>query len=562
MSILKRLQVVLDTKDFYFFIILFIYTVFVSMVEVVGISAIVPFIAVVNDFKVIERNYYIKFFYELFHYDSYLAFTVFFAIMLLFYYLARFFLNTYYYYLIARFSFGRYRKISEKLFKSYLFSDYSRFLKTDSSSINRSITSEALNLSQFLLNSLVLLSEFIVMILLYVVLVIVNFRITFFLTILFIGIFIILVKVISKRIKQEGVSKSTSQKEIFDVIGASFNNFKIIKLMGVEGTFIYKFVHSIIMISGSLIKQQTLSNLPRLILETAGFCILIICVLYYVYADMGDISKVIPILSILVLALYRMLPSYNRIISSYNNLMFNINSVSIVSNELSVDIETAGNEVVLFNSIVELKNISFYYRKGNFVLKNLNLEVNKASKIGIIGESGIGKSTLLDIIMGLLWAKEGEVLIDKVSLSKENVRNWRGKIGYIPQNVYLFNDTVENNILFGRALDDKQLTSVLKQANIDKFLKKVSGTVGEGGINLSGGERQRVAIARALYGKPELLIMDEATSALDLVTEKKIIEELFDNCPYLTIIIVSHRYSTLEKCDEFYEMKDGTLKKI
>ncbi|EDA4582921.1 ABC-type lipopolysaccharide transporter PglK, partial [Campylobacter jejuni] len=194
----------------------------------------------------------------------------------------------------------------------------------------------------------------------------------------------------------------------------------------------------------------------------------------------------------------------------------------------------------------------------------LNLNIKKGEKIAFIGESGCGKSTLVDLIIGLLKPKEGQILIDKQELNASNAKNYRQKIGYIPQNIYLFNDSIAKNITFGDAVDEEKLNKVIKQANLEHFIKNlpqgVQTKVGDGGSNLSGGQKQRIAIARALYLEPEILVLDEATSALDTQSEAKIMDEIYKISKDKTMIIIAHRLSTITQCDKVYRLEHGKLK--
>eukprot|EP00919_Chromeraceae_sp_WS-2016_P079500 GHVR01188114.1.p2 GENE.GHVR01188114.1~~GHVR01188114.1.p2 ORF type:complete len:245 (-),score=37.29 GHVR01188114.1:1118-1852(-) len=241
--------------------------------------------------------------------------------------------------------------------------------------------------------------------------------------------------------------------------------------------------------------------------------------------------------------------------------MYYHKSIDIIDEELKVNQEGLGDKTIKFNKKIVLKNIGFSYQEKE-VLSNINLTVAKGEKIAFVGESGAGKSTLVDLIIGLYQAKKGEVIIDDALLDKSNLQNWRSQIGYIPQQVYLFDGTVADNIYFGRKQNKQHLEEVLKQANIFDFLQTKDGDstlVGEGGIQLSGGQKQRIAIARALYSKPEILVLDEATSALDSKTEEKIMKEIYQISEDKTLIIIAHRLSTIKGCDKVYTIENGLI---
>jgi ABC-type multidrug transport system fused ATPase/permease subunit len=243
--------------------------------------------------------------------------------------------------------------------------------------------------------------------------------------------------------------------------------------------------------------------------------------------------------------------------------MYYHKSIDIINDELNTTQEDLTNNTIdiEFNNKIELINIDFAYQDKP-VLNGINLTINKGDKIAFVGESGSGKSTLVDLIIGLYQPNQGEMCIDNMLIDKSNLQSWRSQIGYIPQQVYLFDSTITENVCFGRKIDQSLLEKVLKQANIFEFLQTKQGTetlVGEGGIQLSGGQKQRIAIARALYGQPEILVLDEATSALDDKTEKKIMSEIYQISQDKTLIIIAHRLSTIKGCDKIYQLENGVV---
>jgi ATP-binding cassette subfamily B protein len=293
-----------------------------------------------------------------------------------------------------------------------------------------------------------------------------------------------------------------------------------------------------------------------------GFGMVVALLMFLLYKQQSNVLYILPTLSLFVLALYRLLPSVNRIISGYNTMMYYHKSIDVIDLELKTNQEKLANEAIVFNHKIELKNINFSY-KDKAILDDITLTIDKGEKVAFIGESGSGKSTLVDLIIGLYHPNEGNIKIDNVVLNEFNLQSWRSQIGYIPQQVYLFDGTIVDNICFGRKLDQTLLEIVLQQANILDFLKTKQGVdtlVGEGGVQLSGGQKQRVAIARALYGQPEILVLDEATSALDDETEQKIMNEIYKVSEGKTLIIVAHRLSTIKSCNKVYKITDGVVK--
>jgi ABC-type multidrug transport system fused ATPase/permease subunit len=289
-----------------------------------------------------------------------------------------------------------------------------------------------------------------------------------------------------------------------------------------------------------------------------GFSLVAFIIIYLVLKYHTDIKGALPILTVFILGLYRLLPSVNRIFSAYNEIVFYSKSLDIVHNELIYEPEDLGDEEIEFKKEIKLENITFAYDEKE-ILKNVNLIIKKGEKIGIVGESGSGKSTLIDLITGLYRPKGGIISIDEKELNEKNIKSWRKKIGYIPQMIYLKDGSVAENVAFLEEIDETKVKEVLKKANILDFLEEhhegIHTHIGENGVKLSGGQRQRIAIARALYNNPEILVLDEATSALDNETEAKIMNEIYKVGENKTMIIIAHRISTLDRCDRVVKME-------
>jgi ABC-type multidrug transport system fused ATPase/permease subunit len=253
----------------------------------------------------------------------------------------------------------------------------------------------------------------------------------------------------------------------------------------------------------------------------------------------------------------------NRIVNGYHQIVFYRPSLNIISNHLNFTKELLGKEKLDFLHEIILQDVSFAFDKNN-ILEKVNLNISKGDKIAFIGNSGSGKSTLIDIIMGLLLPSSGDVFIDKVKLSSNNIKSWRDKISFIPQDIYLFDGTVAENIVFGSNYNADKVDDVLKKANIYDFFCNREGhntKVGEGGVLLSGGQKQRIAIARALYKDSSVLILDEATSALDNETEHIIMEDLYNTTINITLIIISHRLSSIVRCDKVFDVSKNEFVK-
>ncbi|HEG0588362.1 TPA: ATP-binding cassette domain-containing protein [Campylobacter coli] len=559
---LKKIFFILSKEDKKFLFSLLLFSVFISFIESFAISLVMPFITLASDFSYFDRNKY------LIQLKDYLALPVFeiivyFGVILIVFYVLRALLNSYYFHLLARFSKGRYHAIAYKVFAKFLNTDYENFTQKNQSEILKSITGEVYNLSTMISSFLLMMSEIFVVLLLYTLMLLVNYKITLFLSLFMIINAFILIKVLSPIVKKAGLRREEAMKNFFEILNTNLNNFKLIKLKTKEDGVLNLFKTQSEIFAKANITNESVSAMPRIYLEGVGFCVLVFIVVFLVFKNQSDISGILATISIFVLALYRLMPSANRIITSYHDLLYYRSSLDIIYQILKQKEESLGEEKIDFDKELRLENLSFGYKDKKNLFTCLNLSIKKGEKIAFIGESGCGKSTLVDIIIGLLSPREGRVLVDKNELNMKNVKNYRQKIGYIPQNIYLFNDSIAKNISFGDEVDEEKLQRVIKQANLEHFVKNlpqgVQTKVGDGGSNLSGGQKQRIAIARALYLDPEILVLDEATSALDTESEARIMDEIYKISKDKTMIIIAHRLSTITRCDSIYRLEHGKL---
>lgn len=561
MTNLKKLLAITTRQEKKNFIILIFMSIFLSIIETVGISAIMPFITLASDPSKIVSNKYSKMVYDFFEFSTTTNFMIFFGLFLISFYIFRAIYSIFYNYILNKFAFGRFHAFAFRLFKNYTNLPYKRFVKRNSAELIKTIVNEASNLSFYMQSLLLMFSEFFTVVLLYALLLLMDWKMTLVLTILLGAKVLFLLFFLKKRIEKEGTRRSTMQSKFYKILNETFGNFKIIKLIQNEEKLYSEFLSTSHGYAKANIVSNTLNQLPRLSLETIGFSVLIGIVVYVLF-KYNDASFVLPIISMYALALYRILPALNRILSNYNALLFLSSSLDIVYSDLSYTPQTEGKDFIDFKNKIELTNVSFEYNKNKKVLENINIIINKGDKVAFVGESGSGKSTLVDLIIGLYKPLSGEIVIDDKELTSDNVKSYRSKVGYIPQSIYLFDGTVGENVAFGYEYDKEKIIEVLKKANIYDFLSSKEGIdtlVGDGGIQLSGGQKQRIGIARALYSDPEILVLDEATSALDNETEAKIMDEIYETSQDKTLLIIAHRLSTIERCDRKIMLSNGKI---
>jgi len=539
----------------------------ISSIETIGIAAIMPFISIATDFSVIESNGYYNAIFNFFSFDSQLDFVVAFGIVLIFFYFFRSLLNIYYSYKSAEFYHGKYYRTAVQLFSTYMDMTYENFMSKNTSFLTKSIISETQMLSNMLHSALSAATEIMVFIFIFAVFVVIDYEVTIALTAFLALLSLTMFKLISNTIKQKGSERAESQAKFYEAISKGFGNYKVLKIDSNRDRLTKEFENIGESYSRALVADSVLNGLPRSILEAVSFSIVVIMVLYVVMtsSSASDAGYSIGVMSVFILGLYRLMPSINRIISGFNTVAFHHKALQIIIKELDVDIELPGCDPIDFQHKIEFRDVSFRYGSGQRILKNINFTISKGERVAFIGDSGCGKSTLVDVLIGILTPESGDILIDGVPVSADNMATWRDKIGYIPQDVHLFDGSVCENVALNSNINEKRVSSVLKKAKIWDFLLTQDGIntkVGDKGVMLSGGQKQRIGIARALYKKPEVLVLDEATSALDASKEKKIMSEIYKVASSQTLIVVAHRLNTIVECDSIYKISEGRLHRV
>jgi len=563
MKYFQKLLRLLNKRDRRIVAWLILFSIFISAIETIGISAIMPFIEISTNFDNIHSNQYYLQVFNFFGFESEVNFAIVFGLALFGFYVFRGGMHLLYGYVSFRFVETLYVQITKKLFQTYMTMPYRVFTKKNSSYLTKTIITEAAYVPRIVNSVLQIISEAFVIVFLYTLMLIVNWKITIIFTAVILIKILFLTQTITKNLKSIGKIREKSEAQFYEIINRFFGNFKQSKLQDENrieasknefSSVVYKYAET--QVTGNY-----LGIVPKVFLETVGFSLIIILLTTLLYLDQRNVAYILPTLSLFVIALYRLLPSANRIINGYNAVVYGHRAIDIVNEELEVAQEKLGNKIIKFRDKIELTNVNFSYQDIE-ILSDINLTISKGEKIAFVGMSGSGKTTLLDLIIGLHGADQGEIKIDNILVDESNLQNWRSQIGYIPQHAYLFDGTIAENVCFGKDLDKDLLEISLKQANIFDFLQTQQGIntlVGEGGVQLSGGQRQRVSIARALYGQPEILVLDEATSALDEETEKKIMNEIYQISQDKTLIIIAHRLSTIKGCDKIYQLEGGVL---
>lgn len=528
----------------------------VSCVELIGISLIMSFLNLSMNFKLISENKNLNLLYRFFNFDSSIYFFVFLGLLLILFYITRGIFIFILHHKISVFTETKSKTLINELFKVYLNIDYRLFTKQNTSDLNKSLITEVQNSIIVLFSLLLVISEMFVFIIIFCFMLYISLLATVVLTLIIFILGFLSNKFLSGNIKTIGKERSKVQSEVYEIINRTFRNFKLIKLYSNDKFILDNFSEKSTIYSDINIKSNSLNQFARVFLESIAFILIIFVVTYLIFKGNGDISNYLGLISFFILALYRLIPSMNRIVNGYHQIVFYRPSLNVISNHLNFTKEFLGDEEINFMHEIVLNDVSFDFDEKN-ILDKINLKIPRGDKIALVGSSGSGKSTLIDIIMGLLLPSKGSIFIDNVKLTSNNIKCWREKISFIPQDIYLFDGTVADNIVFGDNYDSDKVDDVLKKANIYDFFQERDGQntmVGEDGVLLSGGQKQRIAIARALYKNSSVLILDEATSALDNITEHIIMEDLYNNTFDMTLIIISHRLSSIERCNRIFDV--------
>ncbi|MCF7845556.1 MAG: ABC transporter ATP-binding protein/permease, partial [Candidatus Pacebacteria bacterium] len=567
---LKKIKDILPHKDKWKLVLLFVFMVTGAVLEAFSISIVAGFVAVVADPKIlfgIEILSGVLDFLEIKESQDVIIYGAVFLILV-------FFLkNTYlvfYRYIKNRFIFNRYKNISSRLFNVYMNVPYSFHLRRNSAEIIRNVNEEsrifALNV---ILPFLQIMTETVIIIAIITLLFIVEPAVTVGTIVILGGVSFLFLKVTKNRMHRYGLRALEERGRSIKAVNEGVGGFKDATIMNRQGWFLKRFEKSIELLARSHIFQQTIKQSVKPVIETiavTGVLLIALTLLMKGYS----IGVLASVLALFVLSLQRLLPAVNEIISSYNGLRYNIYALNPIHKDLTTLEEEVKNKKkkgkkLKLKKEITLKDVSFAYHESEEVLKNISLSVKKGSAVGLVGSTGSGKTTLVDVILGLLEPIKGKVLVDKKDI-RENICEWQKNIGYIPQSIYLSDDTIRNNIAFGideKEVDEEKVKKAVKVAQLNEFVDKlkdgVDTFIGERGIRLSGGQRQRIGIARALYDNPEVLIMDEATSSLDNITEKFVIKAIEQLKKERTIIIVAHRLTTVKNCDKLYIIKNGQI---
>jgi ATP-binding cassette, subfamily B, bacterial PglK len=547
-----------------------------GIAEVAGIAPILPFLSLVTNPSLINENKFLNWLYDFLNFHNINKFLVFTGIMVLLILIisnALMFLSLYG---LSRFSWMRNHTISGSLLKNYLYQPYIFFLNKNTTTLGKNILSEVQEtINGVLIPIIQIFSRGIVTIFIFALLFAIKPVLAFILLALFGGSYILIYKFVRQKLNNMAKQRFKTNAERFRAVNESFIDIKQLKLFGSEKFFLDNYSKSSLDYAKNQSTNLVISLFPRHIMEVIVLGGMVAVVLYLLIST-GGFQEFLPLLGLYAFATYRLVPGIQVIFAGVAQIRFNHKALDMLYKDMNLfNMKSAIyttemleiKPLILKNELV-LKDITFYYPDNNKpVIDNINLKIKANTTIGFVGTTGSGKTTLANIILGLLIPESGQILSDGIEINEERMPSWQKNLGYIPQDINLYDDTVEQNIAFGISkdkIDADAIELASKTANIHDFIvnELILGyktIIGERGIRLSGGQRQRIGIARALYRNPGVLVLDEATSALDNATEQEVFQAIQNLARTKTLIIIAHRLTTVKECDVIYILERGKI---
>ena len=573
MTLIKNFWNILSNKQKSQGIFVLILMILVSILETFGIALIIPIMSTILEQSgtiKAQLSLFLPFIIQLSDSD----FIILGIVLLLIFYLFKALVIIFYIFKKSKLEANIQYSLSGKIFKYYLNESYEFHIENNSSFLLRNVTQETDNLKHATNAFAGLLSELFIMIGIMIFLLFFEWMTTIIIICAGLLIYVIYNYLIKKRIKYWGDKRYYHAGILMKHASQGFGIIKVLKLMRLESIFFKKFDDHNLKRSLMYKNYEISLGFPRVILEY--FTILGLLTVTIIQLYLGkSLSEILLLLVVFGVAAFKLIPSFNKILICLNSIQYNLPSLELIysiliNKQRNINFNTIEKKNIdltknLFFKKLEFKEVIFKYKNSNkLILNKVNFEIKPKDVFGILGESGAGKSTIIDLIIGLLKPTDGKILLDgkDLNLVKDS---WQKLIGYVPQNIYLNDESIKENISFNRETSDQEISKVinaLKKARIYEFVKSLPDgldtKVGERGVKLSGGQKQRIGIARALYGDPKILVLDEATNQLDKENEMAILDTI-NNIEDVTVIIISHNKSALVNCNKIINIKAGEL---
>ena len=573
---IKKILELLDKNEKRKAVLLSFLVLIMATMEMLGVASILPFIAVLSNPSIVESNSLLSLLYNQSRYfgvENLNQFLFFLGIGVFIFLISSLSLRAITSYFQIRYAMMLEYNLSKRLTEGYLNQPYSWFLNRHSADLSKSILSEVGEVVGKTIYPIINITVYgtvsvSMLILIFLVDTRLAIQMGFVLVLCYGGVFLIIKKILT-RIGNERLKSNT---ERYTAISEALGAIKEVKIGALEKVYTKRFEKPAKRFAITQSIAVLLASLPRYLIEGVAFGGMIILILFLMNRG-AAFTGILPLITLYALAGYRLIPSLQQVYHSSTQLRFSGPALNSLHNDL-INLKTRKQisleeEKFEFNKNIEISNVFLSYPNSErSVLKKINMKIKAGSKIGIVGSTGSGKTTLVDFILGLLSAEKGYLSVDDQLINDKNIRSWQKIIGYVPQQIYLVDDTIKANIAFGvqhEKVIQEDVEKAAKIANIHEFIKSelpngYDSLVGERGVRLSGGQLQRIGIARAIYYNPKLLILDEATSALDNITEKFLMDELMNLKNKITIIMIAHRLSSIKSCDEIFLLDHGEIK--
>jgi HlyD family secretion protein len=573
LSLLKQIHLLLTRAQWRSYLLLQSLFALTALIQVAGIASLAPFIALIANQQMIHTNRFTQMFYERMGFESDVAFLMFFAAVIMGFIVASNAIAALTTWFTVKFSQNLGLELQSSLYRNYLHKEYVYFSKNNSSKMISMITQEAPRFTYMVVQPLLnLISQLFIVLIIAAGLIYIDPPLALVAIVIIGGGYFSVFRVVKQRLQYHGERIFETNERKYKLLAESLGGIKEIKLLATEPVYekIVTEVNTANIRSNAVI--GLLGDVPKFVIETLAFCALLSLALYLL-ATRSDSAQVISILSLYAMAGYKLLPAAQTIFKSASQIKANGSVLdalypAVMEGRWVRPPEKEQTVVpIAADGDIRLTDVSYTYPGAAFpALSHIDLTIRRNTLVAFVGTSGAGKSTLADLLLGFLPPTEGTMHVGDTLITRTNARAWQKHLGYVPQNIFLLDDTVAANIMFGgseQRIDLDKIRRAARMANVDQFVEKLEGqysfVVGERGSLLSGGQKQRVGIARALYHDADVLILDEATSALDNITEKEIIATINKLKAVKTIVMIAHRLSTIQSADQIVFMANGAI---